>query len=183
MEEIWKPINGYEGLYEVSNLGRVKSLSKLCGRSSRKDKLLKPCKNKGGYLSVILWKDGKIKKFLIHRLVAIAFLENSNNKPCINHIDCNPSNNCIDNLEWCTYSENTQYAYKLGRMNRRKTPIIAINLTTKEEIYLNSQQEAARQLNLYEPNINNVLKGKCKRAGNYTFKYIDEKQQEDTLLK
>ena len=177
IKEIWKDVVGFEGLYEVSNLGNVRSLNY---RGTRKEQILKPCKNKGGYLSVILWKGGKIKKFLIHRLVAIAFLENSNNKPCINHIDCNPSNNCVDNLEWCTYSENTQYAYKFGRLNDRKTPIIAINLKTGEETYFNSLNEAARQLNLYEPNINSVLKGKQKRTGNYTFKYIDK--QENTLF-
>jgi hypothetical protein len=168
--EIWKPIKDYEN-YEVSNLGRVKSLNY---HRENREKILKPLKHRDGYLLVVLYKSGKRKHFQIHRLVAQAFILNPENKPCINHIDCNPSNNCVSNLEWCTPKENIQYAYKLGRMKvcKENTPIIAINLTTKEKIYFNSQNEAARQLNLSVTCINYVLKGRCKKTSNYTFKYI-----------
>lgn len=168
--EIWEPIKGYENLYEVSNLGRVKSLN--YGRT-RKEQVLKPVKNNKGYLLVDLCKNRKIKRFLIHRLVAQTFIPNPENKPHINHIDCNPKNNNVNNLEWCTPKENVQYAFKLGRLRRRKTPIVAINLTTKEKIYFNSQTEAAKELNLYQQNINRVLKGKLNQTGGYIFRYTD----------
>ena len=179
MQEIWKDIKDYEGLYKVSNLGQVKSLNYL---HTGKEQVLKPDKDKLGYLQISLCKNGKIKRFKIHRLVAMMFLENLENKPCINHLDCNPSNNNVDNLEWCTQQENIQYASKLGRIKNGKEiiPVVAINLTTGEQTYYNSQYEAAKQLNLYVSNINKVLKGRLKRTGNYTFKYIDE-QQENTL--
>ncbi len=176
MIEIWKPIRGYEG-YEVSNLGRIKSLNY---NHTGCEKILKPVNDGKGYLKVFLFKNGKRKNFQIHRLVAQTFIPNPDNKPCVNHIDCNPSNNCINNLEWCTYKENTQYALELGRMKciengkKRSKPLIAINLTTGEKLVFNSQIEASRQLNLSDSNINKVLKGKLKRTGNYTFKYAEE---------
>ncbi len=173
MIEIWKDIKGYEGLYEVSNLGQIKSFNYL---RTGKEKILKPLKDKGGYLFVSLYKSGKVKLFKIHRLVAQAFIDNPKNKPCINHIDCDRQNNCVNNLEWVTQKENIQYAYKLERITscKEKTPIIAINLVTGDEIYFNSQMEAARQLNLHQGNISDVLKGKLKRTGNYNFKYVNE---------
>ena len=188
--EIWRDIEGYEGIYQISNLGRIKSLPKLCGCSSRQEKILKSLKHRDGYLQVVLCKNKKRKNFKVHRLVAQAFILNPNNKPYINHIDCNRQNNCVDNLEWCTQKENMQYASQLGRMdgtkgktnNDKKIPLIAINLVTGEETYFDSQHEAARQLNLHSQSINGVLKGKCKRAGNYTFKYIEENKQENTLF-
>jgi hypothetical protein len=181
--EIWRDIEGYEGIYQVSNLGNVKSLERLSMQNHLlKEKILKPRKITDGYLSVSLCKNNKVKQFSIHRLVATAFISNSSNKPYINHIDCDPSNNNVDNLEWVTQKENLQYASKLKRMNNdKKIPIIAINLTTKEETYFNSQTEAAEQLNLSVGNINNILKGKYKKTGNYTFKYINN-QQENTLF-
>ena len=192
MIEQWKSIKDYEN-YQVSNLGRVKSLNY---RHTGKEKILKADKDKDGYLRVVFCKNGQIKKFLIHRLVATMFIENPENKPFINHIDCNPSNNNVDNLEWCTQKENMQYASKLGRLKSAKNlknvsveqhrinsringkkcskPVIAINLTTKEETYFDSQKEASRQLHLSQGNISNVLKGKLKKTGNYTFKHIEE---------
>ena len=106
MEEIWKDIKGYKGKYQVSNLGRVKSLNY---RNTGKEKILSPGKYSGEYLQVMLYKDGKLKKHSIHRLVALAFIPNSNNYPIINHKDENPSNNRVDNLEWCTYKYNSNY--------------------------------------------------------------------------
>ena len=106
MNEIWKYIDGYEGLYKVSNLGRVKSLNY---RRSGKERMLKPGNTGDGYLFVILYKNGKIKYFTIHRLVANAFLENPDHKSDVNHKDENKTNNRVDNLEWVTRKENINY--------------------------------------------------------------------------
>ena len=108
MAEKWKSIQGYEGQYEVSNLGKVKSVRRkvLNGNGYQKDRLLKPHINKGGYATVALCKDGKPKVFLVHRLVAIAFIPNPEGKPIVDHIDTNPLNNAVDNLRWCTQKEN-----------------------------------------------------------------------------
>ena len=101
MEEIWKDVKGYEGLYQVSNLGNVKSI--------RKNIIKKPSRLPKGYLQMRLSKNGKNKYISIHRLVAQAFIPNINNYPCVNHKDCNPQNNKVNNLEWCTYKENNSY--------------------------------------------------------------------------
>ena len=112
MIEIWKEIQDYEGLYEVSNLGRVKSLPKA--RYKRpKEIILTPRKHP--YKFVNLSKDSKVSTKSIHRLVANAFIPNPNNKLTINHIDCNPSNNCVSNLEWVTPLENQMHSRNLGR--------------------------------------------------------------------
>jgi hypothetical protein len=110
--EIWKEIEGYEGLYEVSNLGRVKSLPK--GKHSRKSEMILTLR-KHPYKFVNLCKNGKISTKSVHRLVAIAFISNTLNKPVINHIDCNPANNNVSNLEWATELENQMHSRRLGR--------------------------------------------------------------------
>lgn len=107
--ERFKNIEGYEGLYQVSNLGNVKSLN------YGKERILKPIKNGKGYLQVILCKNGKHKMYQVHRLVATVFLPNPNNLPCVNHKDENSLNNCLYNLEWCTYSYNNSYGTKNQR--------------------------------------------------------------------
>lgn len=112
MKEIWMPISGFEGLYEVSNLGRVKSLERVNyypdGRihQRKKEKLLSTKPDKRGYISVVLCKDGKIYPHCLHRLVAEAFIPNPEGKPNVDHIDTNPSNNMVDNLRWVTQQEN-----------------------------------------------------------------------------
>ena len=112
--EIWKDIEGYEGLYQVSNTGKVKVVS--TGIIKKYSVLPK------GYFRVGLTKNKKIKYFYPHRLVAEAFLENKENKPCINHRDCNPQNNEVSNLEWCSYKENNDY--KNGLLKRKLSSII-----------------------------------------------------------
>lgn len=106
MNEIWKPIKGYEGLYEVSNLGHVKSV--------KNNIILKSSKNHKGYPFVVLYRNGKSKNDRIHRLVAETFIPNHENKPQVNHIDCDKSNNQVNNLEWCDNSENQRHAFRHG---------------------------------------------------------------------
>ena len=108
--EIWKPIKGFEGLYEVSNKGMVKSLARqVMNRGklqSRPERILKQRKDKRGYCSVVLCKEGRIYPKAVHRLVADAFILNPENKPVVDHVDTNASNNKVDNLRWCTQKEN-----------------------------------------------------------------------------
>lgn len=120
VNEIWKPIEGFETAYEISNLGRVKSLARLKkhwkgGFSSVTEKILKGSINSKGYFNVDLSNGDVFKKSIdIHRLVALHFVKNIENKPFVNHIDGNKQNNRFDNLEWCTPKENMQHAYKTG---------------------------------------------------------------------
>jgi hypothetical protein len=121
-EEIWRDIPGYEGYYKVSNLGRVKGLERkvphpTCGgkMTVHEEMLSTPISFNGrGYCQVVLSKNGKSKRPSVHRLVAHAFIPNPENKPCINHKDGNKTNNKVENLEWCSYSENSTHAYKQG---------------------------------------------------------------------
>lgn len=113
-EEIWRPVVGYEGLYEVSSYGRVRSVDryvKACYEKYRlhKGKILSPGKDKDGYLFVVLSCNGKHKTITIHRLVSQAFIPNPDDLPIINHKDEVKTNNSVDNLEWCTAKYNANY--------------------------------------------------------------------------
>lgn len=122
--EVWKDVKGYEGLYQVSNLGKVKSLDRIRKQFNHKGiatikykgKILKPqIKSGTGYYTVTLYnKQRKAKIKLIHRLVAETFLDNFNNYLVVNHIDGNKKNNKVNNLEWCTQSHNVKESYRLG---------------------------------------------------------------------
>lgn len=112
MKEVWKDIVGYEGKYQISNYGNVKSLNYKNSGEKRKLKLIK---DKNGYLTISLRKNGKLKICKAHRLVAQAFIPNPGNYPIINHKDENPSNNYVDNLEWCTYKYNNNYGTRLEK--------------------------------------------------------------------
>lgn len=110
MIEIWKPIKNFKNKYYVSDTGLIKN---------NKDKLLTPRPNKKGYLRVDLWKNNKKKHYRVHRLVAMAFIPNPQNKPQVNHKDGNKQNNCVDNLEWCTNEENRKHAIANGLVRGR----------------------------------------------------------------
>lgn len=117
--EIWKPVVGYEGLYEVSSFGRIKSLDRQVksGYNSfrlSKGKILKPIKDSKGYYMIQL---GRKNKYALHRLVAKAFIPNPNNHPCINHKDECKTNNKVENLEWYTYKYNNNYGTRLDRIS------------------------------------------------------------------
>ena len=113
MQEVWKEIEGYEGISQISNFGRVKSF-----RYGEKMRVLKV--SNAGYYTVALWKKGKATHCRIHKLVAQNFLQNTDEKPQVNHKDGNKLNNHVDNLEWCTASENTYHALRTGLRTPRK---------------------------------------------------------------
>ena len=126
MEEVWKDVVGYEGLYQVSNLGKVRSLTRIVERSDktvrlRNGKMLSLIKKSDNYISTTLFRNGKKKTVLVHRLVASAFIPNPNGFQEVNHKDENPSNNHVDNLEWCDRSYNINYG------NRNKKCILTSN--------------------------------------------------------
>ena len=116
--EIWKPIVGYEEYYEVSNLGRVKRVKG--GDGTRLEKILKGARYATGYIMVGLCANSKQKNCSIHRLVAMAFLPNPENKPCVNHINGVKTDNRVENLEWSTYQENNQHAWRTGLIDKKK---------------------------------------------------------------
>ena len=132
--EVWRDIKGYEGLYQVSNLGRVKSLERyvkgIYGLRKVQQKIMSIARIRtNGYMQVHLTKNGIAKKYQVHRLVAEAFIPNPNNLPIVNHKDENKINNCVWNLEWCTYSYNLTYGNRLLKVKntllKYKKPLIA----------------------------------------------------------
>lgn len=140
-KEIWLPVKGYEELYAVSNLGRVKSLK------FDKEKILKPAKRKDGYLQVVLCKNGKMKHFLIHRLVAEAFLPNPEGLPEVNHLNENKSNNVVSNIEWCSRSYNNNYGTRTKRQAASQSKAVEASKYedfSEIELRFPSTQEAGR---------------------------------------
>ena len=116
---VWKPIPGYEGIYEASNKGEIRSFDKVITQKNGTDRtikgrVMKQRKNNRGYHIITLNKDSVSKDYLVHRLIAFAFLPNPDNLPQVNHIDGNKSNNCIENLEWCDQTHNMLEAYRTG---------------------------------------------------------------------
>lgn len=131
--EIWKDIKGYEGRYQISNEGRVKSLI------GSKEKILKPGLNFHGYEKVTLSKGNKVKAHLVHRLVAQAFIPNPNDYPCINHKDEMKFDNSVDNLEWCTYDYNNNYG-------SRKLKIAETRVFIKDYVRITMELMYGKQL-------------------------------------
>ena len=182
-EEIWKPVKDYEGLYEVSDLGRVRSLDRIviqdCKWGSEcnhiyNGKILKP-RYHNGYVNVRLNKNGKPKTRNIHRIVAEAFIPNPENKKTINHKDGNKSNNKVDNLEWATDSEQQLHAYKMGLKKGRKKKIIQYDIEGNFIKEWESIKEAQRKLKI--SNIYKCCNGSTKTCGGYVWKYKEENNE------
>ena len=121
MKEIWKDIKGYEGLYQVSNLGRVKSLERYDSYNKKVDEKILKTKENLGYIYVNLHKNGIQKGYKVHRLVAEAFIPNPDNKPCIDHINTIVTDNRVENLRWCTYSENNRNPITMTKYRNKMT--------------------------------------------------------------
>lgn len=162
--EIWKNIQGYEGLYQVSNLGRVKSLEKQRDNGKgiyfTKEKILK-LNNDKNYLGVCLFKNNKRKPFKVHRLVAEAFIPNPDNLPQVNHKDENKQNNRADNLEWCTQKYNNNYNGRQIAINKRKQILVAqYDCNNKLIAIFDGINEASRQTGINA----SVICRKCKNV-------------------
>ena len=174
MQETWKAVKGFEGLYQISNFGRVKSLV-------YKEKILKPITSKtDGYVRIGLHKNRTIYTRTIHRLVAEAFIENPMKKPHVNHIDGNKQNNHVRNLEWCTASENQFHSLEVGlRTRNHPDKSKPVDMFTKDGEFLKtfpSIAEAMRQTSVGSSNIYQCCAKKygCKTAGGYIWRYHDE---------
>lgn len=169
MKEIWRDIEGFCGCYQVSNMGRVKSLK------FGKERILK-AKKDYGYLRIGLRKDGKKNFYMIHRLVALAFLPNPYNLPQVNHKDEDKTNNRVDNLDWCSAEYNVNY----GTRNKRCSEILTNNqkkskkiLCVETGVVYPSEMQVKRELGFDNGYISKVCNGKYKRAYGYTWRYID----------
>ena len=172
--EHWKAIAGYEGLYEVSDMGRVKSLKFW------KEKILKPQKDKGGYLHVGLSKDGHTKQLLVHRIVAEAFVPNPNNLETVNHKDEVKTNNTVTNLEWMSIKDNNNY----GNRNKRSSEARLNHPAFSKKVQMfdkstgellatfPSIHEAERVTGIAQSHISSCCLGKLKSAGGYKWRYI-----------
>jgi hypothetical protein len=185
----WKTVIGFEGLYEVSNNGDVASLNY---RQTGKRKILKQTKigRNRNYSKVTLTKDRKHYTCLVHRLVSESFIQNDNNKPFVNHIDGNPSNNNVSNLEWVTASENAIHMHSTGlwkpseklreyaKQNMKKVQVHSSKKRSKKVYQFNGETlvntfssvaEAQRITGIY--NVSAVCRGKMKTSGGFTWKY------------
>lgn len=169
-QEVWKDVKGYEGLYQVSNWGRVK-------RITNNNRVLKPYKVKKGYLNVVLSKNGKAKTFRVHRLVALAFLPNPDSLPEINHKDEKKDNNNVDNLEWCSGYYNIQYGTRGERISKSKIdgkackPVLQFNLDGTFVKEWKSSYQIQRILGYKNQNINSCCHGKTKWAYGFIWKF------------
>lgn len=193
--EIWKDIPDYEGLYQVSNLGRVKSLERnITPKNDRKsyivpERIRKPNKDKDGYLRIGLSKNSNKVYFFVHRLVALAFLENPENLPIVNHKNEIKADNRVENLEFCTAHYNTTYndihikkGEKISKANKgkpkseehkKKLGVVILQYTLNGEFIKEwqSTRQPEKELNISSGNICKCCKGKLKTCGGYIWKY------------
>ena len=176
MEE-WRDIAGYEGVYQVSNKGRVK---RIVATHTTKPMMRKPTLAGAGYPSILLSKDGVARRYNVHRLVAKAFIPNPDNKPEVNHINGIKTDNRAENLEWVTVSENKLHAYRTGLYEARRVPVIAYDLQGNEIGTFASQLEASKVLGVAQGLITRAIRTGY-RAGNYRFKYANSDTSQSTI--
>ena len=174
MNEIWKDVIGFEGHYQVSNKGKVRSIK------NNKIKELKPYKEikRCGYLSVYLRLPGQKFTKKVHRLVAEAFIPNPNGFPEVNHIDENKENNCVENLEWCTGEYNLCYGTRLKRISEsNKMKVAQYSLNGELLEVFNSQGEAAEKTNSTQGGISDCIRGRIKTHNGYVWKKYFENNE------
>lgn len=180
--EKWVRVSGFEGYYSVSSLGRIMSHARITPRNIKMKEEIKAQEDGGnGYLKVQLCRDGYRKKFWVHRLVASHFLPNPMNKGQVNHIDSDPKNNQVTNLEWATPSENMRHVVRSGRSNiqriapiswnNRRKGIIQFDLLGNPVRQWDSITDAARFFGTRAGDICSALKGKQKTSRGFKWQY------------
>lgn len=178
MQTLWKPVIGFEGIYEINNQGIIRSIDRFVanknGERLAKGKTISHIKSNSGYMVVNLKNNGKSKQFLVHRLIALHFIDNPMNLPEINHKDGNKCNNDFSNLEWCSKSENIAHSYKLGlsKSNFKQTEMGEKNPNNKlaeDDVKLirdeyskgwKSQRQLAKEFNVSQQCIGNIINRK-----------------------
>ena len=172
--EEWKSIPGYEGLYEISNQGRVKSLERIDANGVKRGGIRKNSISARGYSVIQLFKDGKAKYFFVHRLVAAAFIPNPRGHEFINHKDENKTNNSADNLEWCNAEYNNNYGTRIEKVAKKMgVPVVAIDKKTGVREKFFSINEAARKTGASARHIYRVLHNQRKTTKGRYWKYED----------
>ena len=188
--EVWRDIKGYEGIYQVSDLGKVKSLARTIyfpsgGKRKVKDRILKPAIDKDGYELLTLAKNGENKNTRVHRIVAEAFIPNNENKPQVNHINEIKDDNRAVNLEWSTSQENINHGNGIEkRAKKARKPVMAINILTKERKVYPSIISTEKD-GFCSRTVSSVCKGREGRTQHrgYFWKYISEKKFKQEKMK
>ena len=167
-DEQWYPVKGYESMYEVSDQGRVKSVK------FGKEKILKPGRNQQGYLLVNICKNGERKMYLVHRLVAQAFIPNTNNLPQVNHKDEDKENNKVENLEWCDSKYNINYGNRTQRqVYKLSKPVLQYTKSGGLVREWKSATDVERNLGYFHNYISKCCTGRYKSAYNFIWKFKD----------
>lgn len=178
MKEEWKPIKGYEGIYEVSNLGAIRSVDRLTRSNRYKDvrytkqgRLLHPYTNKRGYKRATLIRNNEREKKLVHRIVAETFIPNPDNKQQVNHIDGNKENNSVENLEWCSNIENIHHAFNTGLFDNKIDGMKKKVERNDGEVF-DSIGEAAKASGISRTAVSDSANGKIGSTRSMSFKFV-----------
>lgn len=178
--EQWRDIDGFEGMYQVSDQGRVRSVERTIKMKRNgkeydmhlRGKILSLTHTRGGYMSVQIFKDSKYYTYKVHRLVAIAFLPNPDSLPEINHIDGNKTNNVSNNLEWCTKSHNIRHAFNSGLIDKHNMTFNRKKVVRSDGVIFNSLTEAANAVGSNVSNVSMCCHGKLAHTGGYGFQFL-----------
>ena len=176
--EFWRDVEGFEGIYIINYLGTIINV--------KRNIIMKFDYDKAGYKKIRLSKDGKRQNFRIHRLVAIAFVPNPLNKPCINHIDGNKKNNYYKNLEWCTYSENSIHAVEIGLKKTRRVYFKQLDMEFKSikkcaKFLIKNELVPTKKVENVTCGISVVCRGRVKSYYGLVFEYLEEGKDEKGL--